>query len=47
MFISSSIFSGLEFWSVKHTLIFKNSESKVFKNTKILVKDLITDQMIY
>ena len=27
-----SISSSLEFWSVNHTSIYKNSESKVFKN---------------
>ena len=32
MFILSSIFSGLEFWSVNYTLLDENSESKVFKN---------------
>ena len=32
MFISSSISSGLEFWSVNHTLIYENYELKVFKN---------------
>ena len=31
-----SISSGLEFWSVNHTSIYENSESKVFKNTKFL-----------
>ena len=29
MFILSSISSGLELWSVKHTLKYENSESKV------------------
>ena len=32
MFILSSILNSLEFWSVNHTLIYENSESKVFKN---------------
>ena len=36
MFILSSISSCLEFWSVNHTSIYKNSESKVFKNIKFL-----------
>ena len=37
MFILSSISSGLEFWSVKHTTsIYENSESKVFKNIRNL-----------
>ena len=36
MFILSSISRGLEFWSVKHTSIYENSESKVSKNIKLL-----------
>ena len=32
MFILSSISRGLEFWSVDHTSIYKNSESIVVKN---------------
>ena len=36
MFLLSFISSGLEFWSVIHTSITKNSEVKVFKNTKFL-----------
>ena len=36
MFILSSISSGLEFWSVNHTSIFENSESKVFIDIKFL-----------
>ena len=32
MLILSSISSGLEFWSVNHSSIYKKSESKVFKN---------------
>ena len=36
IFNSSSIFSGLEFWSVNHTSIYQNSESIVFKNIKFL-----------
>ena len=36
MFISSSISSDLEFWSVNHTLLYENYESKVFKNIKFL-----------
>ena len=36
MFILSSISSSLEFWSVNHTLLYKNSESKDFKNIKLL-----------
>ena len=38
MLILSSISSGLEFWSVNHTSIYENSESKVFKNIKFLVE---------
>ena len=34
MFISSSISSCLEFWSVNHTSIYEYSELKVFKNIK-------------
>ena len=30
----SFISSGLEFWSVKHTSLYENSESKVFENIK-------------
>ena len=36
MFVLTSIFSSLEFWSVNHTLIYENSELKVFKNLKVL-----------
>ena len=36
MFVLSSIFSGLEFWSVSHTSIYENSELNVFKNIKVL-----------
>ena len=36
MFILSSISSGLEFWSVNHASIYKNSESKVIKNINVL-----------
>ena len=36
MFTLSSISSDLGFWSVNHTSIYKNSESKVFKNIKFL-----------
>ena len=35
-FILSSISSGLEFWSVDYTSIYKNSELKVLKNIKFL-----------
>ena len=38
MFILSSISSGLEFWSVNHTWLYENSESKVFKNIRFLSK---------
>ena len=36
MFILSSISRGLEYWSVNHTSIYENSQSKVFKNMKCL-----------
>ena len=36
MFISSSISSGLQFWSVTHTWIYEISGSKVFKNITFL-----------
>ena len=37
MFILSSIFSGLEFWSwVNHTSIYENSGLKVSKNIEFL-----------
>ena len=36
MFTLSSICSGLEFSSVHHTLMYENSESKVFKKIKFL-----------
>ena len=38
MFNLSSISRGLEFWSVNQSSIYENSESTVFKNTKILGK---------
>ena len=34
MLILSSIFRGLEFWSLNHTLMYKNFNSKVFTNIK-------------
>ena len=36
MFILSSIFRGLEIWSVNHTSIYENSELKVFENITFL-----------
>ena len=36
MFILSSIYSRLEFWSVNHTSIYDISESNVFKNITFL-----------
>ena len=36
MFILSSTPGGLEFWSVNHTSIYENSESKVFRKKKLL-----------
>ena len=35
MFISSSIWSGLEFWSVNDTLIDENSDPKDIKSYKM------------
>ena len=32
LFILSSISIGLEFWSVNHTSMYENSESKVIEN---------------
>ena len=36
IFVLSSISSNLEFWSVSHTSIYKNSESNVFKKLNFL-----------
>ena len=36
MFILSCISNRLEFWSLNHTLIYENSELKVFKKMKFL-----------
>ena len=36
MFILSSISRGLEVWSVNHTSIYENFDSKCFKNIKFL-----------
>ena len=36
MFILSSIFSSLEFWSGNNTSIYENSEINVFKNIVFL-----------
>ena len=36
MFTLSTISRGLEFWSVNHTSIYKNSESEVFKNIQFM-----------
>ena len=36
MFISSSISSGLEFWSKNHNSIYQNSELNIFENIKFL-----------
>ena len=36
MFTLSSISRDLEFWSVNHSSMYENSESKVFKNIKHL-----------
>ena len=42
MFILISISSGLEVWSVNHTSIYENSESKVSKNTNLLGNNWLT-----
>ena len=44
MFILFSISSGLGFWSVNHSSIYENSESKVFKNITFL--DEISDNWL-
>ena len=36
MFISSSISSGLEFWSNNHNSIYENSELNIFENINFL-----------
>ena len=36
MLILSSIFSGLEYWSVNNTSIYENSKLRVFKNINFL-----------
>ena len=36
MVILSSAYSGLDFWSVNHILIWENSELKVLKSIKFL-----------
>ena len=36
MFILSSVSNSLGFWSVNHTSIYENSESKVLKYIKFL-----------
>ena len=36
MFLLSSIFRGLEFWSVNHTSMYESFKWKVFKNIKFL-----------
>ena len=35
MYILSYIPVSLEFWPVNHTLIYENSESNVYENTKL------------
>ena len=39
MIILSSISAGLKFWSLNHTLIYENFESKILKNIKYYIKD--------
>ena len=36
MFILSSVYSGLQFWSVNYTSIYENSELNVLKNITYL-----------
>ena len=36
MFVLSSVSNSLGFWSVNHTSIYENSESKVLENIKFL-----------
>ena len=36
MFILSSISNSLDFWSVNHTLMYKNSELNVFQKMEFL-----------
>ena len=42
--ILSSIFWGLEFWSVNHSPIYENSESIFLKNKEFLGEIYVTDQ---
>ena len=44
MFISSSIPSGLECWSVNHAATYEKSESKVFKNIKVFGENVRTKE---
>ena len=44
MFISSSIPSGLECWSVNHAATYEKSESKVFKNIKVFGENVRTNE---
>ena len=47
MFTFSSIPTSLEFWSVNHTSMYKNSESKGCKNLLVCIKYVTINQMIY
>ena len=47
MFTFSSISRSLEFWSVNHTSIYENSESKGCKNFLTCLKYVTINQMIY
>ena len=47
MFTFSSISRSLEFWSVNHTSIYENSESKGCKNFLTFLKYVTINQMIY
>ena len=46
MFILSSIFRGLEFWSVGHTSMYENSKLKVFKNIAEISKKWPNDLLV-
>ena len=47
MFILFSVFSAVEFWSVNHTSMYKNSKLKVSKNIKVFGEYLVIDQTNY
>ena len=47
IFILYSISRRFKFWSVKHSLIYKHSDSIVFKNINVFGEDVVIDQTIY